>query len=358
MKQKLYYNYNLFLKVTFWILYYFFHLKFWADSENIFKTGFLFVSFCYSLFIFLECNLILVVFKLEFDFWLKAIALLFIIFLGGNLAKFVGMFSINYALHNLDLGTRETYYLDPYFINNSYSQIFHEVLNNIKSRSTFFVQFHILPISFYMILWIKNASNDLINAESENNALKLKLLKSKVNPQIVNKAFDYIKSESSELAQQMVLRLSSFLRYLLYESQKNVNTIEAELDFLVNFLEIAEHALAGQVAIDYKIKKSGNNQHIMKSLALYPLLSEVIEKAKSFVDLNIFLENHLLTLRISFDLRQGNQLSDFDLVLIKEFGNNFVFQFSEENDKKHINLVVDFNKPQYFHNENLQMLNS
>jgi hypothetical protein len=237
-------------------------------------------------------------------------------------------------------------------------EVFNNFIHRLKTNPSFHFQLQIIPIIFYFGLWVVESNKEVLKSEKENNLLQLKLLKSKINPLIVNKAFDYIKSESTDLAQQMVLRLSSFLRYLLYESQKNANSIEAELDFLVNFLEIAEHSLNKELTIDYKIKKSGDNYHEMQSLALYPLLSEVLEKVKSFVDLNIFLENHLLTLKITFDLKAELVFSNFESVFIKEFKDIYAFYFSEEGDTKLINLVVDFNKTEYLQNENLQMLNS
>lgn len=79
------------------------------------------------------------------------------------------------------------------------------------------------------------------NLEKINVETELKYLKSQINPHFLFNCLNSLYAltlKKSDLAPDMVLRLSDLLRYLLYEAGEPYVSLEKEIDYLKNYLEL------------------------------------------------------------------------------------------------------------------------
>ncbi len=109
---------------------------------------------------------------------------------------------------------------------------------------------------FYMLFswgfvqWQK--SKELLNEKSK---AELMLLKSQINPHFffntLNNLYSLIK-KNPDIAQEYVIRLSDMMRFTIYEGVKENVSLEDELQYLKNFIELQTERYHKTIAIDFK----------------------------------------------------------------------------------------------------------
>ncbi|MDX2444504.1 MAG: histidine kinase [Bacteroidales bacterium] len=91
--------------------------------------------------------------------------------------------------------------------------------------------------------WFKLAESEkkLMKIEQEKISMELKALKSQLNPHFLFNSLNNLYSLSlkkSDKAPDMILRLSSLMRYILYESSQDYVPLQNEIDCVIDYLEI------------------------------------------------------------------------------------------------------------------------
>lgn len=119
------------------------------------------------------------------------------------------------------------------------------IFNDTFGRLEGFVEF----IAFYFIVifitisyWLFKQIKSIIRLKNEKAKTELLHLKSQVNPHFffntLNNLYGLMEKDSKE--REMVLKLSDMMRYSIYEGQKDWVTLEDELDYLKNYIELQE----------------------------------------------------------------------------------------------------------------------
>lgn len=126
-------------------------------------------------------------------------------------------------------------------------------------------------VSFYSFLWsfpfaimvlIVRAFRDILNLrlknlqlEKDKINLELDFLKAQVNPHFLFNTLNSVYArvfDSDEQAADLVLRLSELMRYNLYETDVEKITLDKELSYVQNYLDLERNRLSDQyVVIDY-----------------------------------------------------------------------------------------------------------
>ncbi|WP_461052348.1 sensor histidine kinase [Spirosoma arcticum] len=100
----------------------------------------------------------------------------------------------------------------------------------------------------------------LVTAEKDKFALELSFLKAQVNPHFLFNTLNSVYArvfDSDEQAADLILRLSELMRYNLYETDVAKITLDKELSYIQNYLDLERNRLSDQyVVIDYE--QSGN----------------------------------------------------------------------------------------------------
>ena len=93
-------------------------------------------------------------------------------------------------------------------------------------------------------------------AEKSRTEAELKNLRNQLNPHFLlntlNNIYALIAFDSNK-AQQAVQELSKLLRYVLYDNQQNFVTLDKEMDFIRNYIELMRIRLSANVRVETKI---------------------------------------------------------------------------------------------------------
>ena len=103
--------------------------------------------------------------------------------------------------------------------------------------------------------------SELIN---QNQASELSLLRSQINPHFLFNTLNNIYSlvyRKSENAPEAVMKLSSIMRYALYDSNTDKVLLEKEIEFLKSFIELQQLRLKNDNFTEFKI--NGNVEGVM-----------------------------------------------------------------------------------------------
>lgn len=132
-------------------------------------------------------------------------------------------------------------------------------------------------LAFFSILFVRYAfENELhrIAAENDNLNLQLETLKAQLHPHFLFNTLNSIYGMSLTGAPETpeyILRLSDMMRYVLYDCQTNAVTLEKDIAFLNNYLEM-EKKRYPQAAIDFQIHAPGAETKNIAPLLLIPFV--------------------------------------------------------------------------------------
>ena len=111
----------------------------------------------------------------------------------------------------------------------------------------------------------------LVKIEQQKLEAELKTLKGQLNPHFLFNSLNNIYSLAlikSDKVPELILKLSDLMRHIIYESKENYISLEKELDFVNNFIELQRIRTSDKTKIKYDI--IGN----IPSAKIAPLLFE------------------------------------------------------------------------------------
>ncbi|WP_158992027.1 sensor histidine kinase [Mucilaginibacter sp. L196] len=115
--------------------------------------------------------------------------------------------------------------------------------------------------------------NERIQRDLENQRLsaELSFLKSQINPHFLFNSLNSIYSlayQRSETTPDAILKLSEIMRYMLYECNDNEVSLEKELQYLQNYIELQKIRFGKKAYIDFKINGKVDGQQIVPLLLI------------------------------------------------------------------------------------------
>jgi LytS/YehU family sensor histidine kinase len=115
--------------------------------------------------------------------------------------------------------------------------------------------------------------NERIQRDLENQRLsaELSFLKSQINPHFLFNSLNSIYSlayQRSETTPDAILKLSEIMRYMLYECNDNEVSLEKELQYLQNYIELQKIRFGEKAYIDFKINGKVDGQQIVPLLLI------------------------------------------------------------------------------------------
>jgi two-component system, LytTR family, sensor kinase len=173
--------------------------------------------------------------------------------------------------------------------------------------------------SFYGLLLIYTAStlirfvqkwidDDRLNTETEREKISAELsyLKQQVNPHFLFNALNNIYSltiDCSVPASEAILKLSSILRYMLYETEKKMVMLKDELDVIKNYMELQKMRLTDKVRIKYTVEGNPGSFKIAP-LLIIPLIENAFKYGSdntndSFIEITIWIVGDTIDLNIN-----------------------------------------------------------
>ncbi|MVM33654.1 sensor histidine kinase [Spirosoma sp. HMF4905] len=130
--------------------------------------------------------------------------------------------------------------------------------------------FFLTLVGFLMALAIR-VNNRWRETEQEKIQTELSYLKAQINPHFLFNTLNSIYSlaiiESPPTADAIV-KLSSFLRYVIQESEKNLVSLRNELDYVGQYISLQKLRLGDTVQIDFSVEGNANGKQIVPLLLI------------------------------------------------------------------------------------------
>ncbi|MEA5141109.1 sensor histidine kinase [Arcicella rigui] len=159
--------------------------------------------------------------------------------------------------------------------------------------------------------------NRLLKAENEKLQAELSNLKAQIHPHFLFNTLNSIYAlaiRKDDKTPETIIRLSEFMRYLLKDVNQNQVSLEKEISYIENYLDLQKSRLRNSVAIEYW--RSGNFS--AKQIAPLLLFNYIENAFKHGVNPE---ENSKISIKISLN----------DQLLSLEVKNNVVTQQKNEN---------------------------
>ncbi len=199
--------------------------------------------------------------------------------------------------------------------------------------------------------------------KSEKELIKQKLesellhLKAQINPHFLFNALNSVYSLSrtdSALASETIVRLSKILRYMLYESEKQLTSVEDELKILKEYIDLQQLRFGKGVNIDYK-ENIDNKAELIPPLILLPLIENAYKHGSgsvtmpSTIDVNIELKKSTIVVMVKNTITTesivNKETKGIGLANIKRqlelLFRDFKFDYHSEGEYFFVNLRIE-----------------
>ncbi len=140
----------------------------------------------------------------------------------------------------------------------------------------------IIALFYYIIIYYRNLQEKIVAEVKLRETIKeaeLNLLKSQINPHFLFNSLNSISSltiTNPEKAQEMIIKLSDFLRYVVSKGEGNFITFEQEIENAKRYLEIEQVRFGNKLRFEFKLDENCGNINI-PSLLLQPLYENAVK---------------------------------------------------------------------------------
>lgn len=132
------------------------------------------------------------------------------------------------------------------------------VLASVGINTIFFLK-------FFIARW-KESILKTERLEKEKTQVQFDNLKNQLNPHFLFNALTSLNSlitENQQLASQFLQHMSKVYRYVLQNKEKNLVNLQTELDFIKNYVFLAETRFGGALKIKFEISNQAHEQAIV-----------------------------------------------------------------------------------------------
>ncbi len=168
------------------------------------------------------------------------------------------------------------------------------------SRS--FINFLILTVTYFMSTIIevfelvKIKEDEAVLIKNENLSNELKLLKSQINPHFLFNSLNNIYALSAidtEKTQQSISYLSSMLRYVLYDCDQKMVSIDKEIVYIENYIKLFSMKSSKELPIKFDINLGDVKTQVAPMIFL-PYVENAFKHSNIGRDKNSFININLL----------------------------------------------------------------
>ena len=210
-----------------------------------------------------------------------------------------------------------------------------------------FIAIFYFPLLIILILrWVFKQTRAILTLKNEKAKTELLHLKSQVNPHFffntLNNLYGLVGTDAKK-AQDLILKLSDMMRYSIYEGEKDTVSLEEEVEYLKNYIEL--HKMRYRKEIDIKFTNDISENHKVMPLLFIILLENAFKhgvenlRENAYVHINLKSENN----QIFFDIEnnfdptietehKGIGLNNLKRRLELVYPKNHTLSFSKTND--------------------------
>jgi two-component system LytT family sensor kinase len=150
---------------------------------------------------------------------------------------------------------------------------------------------------------------------TRNQASELALLRSQVNPHFLFNTLNNIYSlvyKKSDDAPEAVMKLSSIMRYMLYDATTDMVLLEKEIEYLKSFIELQKLRLRQQDFVEIVIHGNPNGKTIAPML-LIPFVENAFKHSSKNsplpgIRINLFIEQEQVKFIVTNHIRKSSEI--------------------------------------------------
>jgi LytS/YehU family sensor histidine kinase len=146
----------------------------------------------------------------------------------------------------------------------------------------------------------------------ERQASEIALLRSQINPHFLfntlNNIYSLVYNKSDE-APEAVMKLSSIMRYMLYDSNTDLVAVNKEVEYLNSFIELQQLRITQKGFVEIKVNGSMENRTIVPML-LIPFVENAFKHGDKNHEPGIFIQLNLESDRLVFTVSNYIKLNN------------------------------------------------
>jgi len=169
----------------------------------------------------------------------------------------------------------------------------------------FFIYLFFLALSTAYQLINEKVRTDKLASEKENENLKteLSLLRSQVSPHfmfnVLNNMVALARKQSDQLEPSLI-KLSSLMRYMLYEADEDKVPLEKEIEYLQSYIDLQQQRFGKKVKVNVTVDAPDNSLEI-EPMLLIPFVENAFKHGTGLIE----------DAQIDIDLRAKNNVLQF-----------------------------------------------
>lgn len=179
----------------------------------------------------------------------------------------------------------------------------HPQIKMILLMNTFLI-FYLGSLSVRLVQKWSTDENYKAKLEAEKKSTEISFLKHQINPHFIFNTLNSIYSLSisnSKAVSESIIRLSSILRYMLYESEDKIKSGD-ELRIIEDYIQLQKLRLTDKVTVNYRIINEPV-EHRIEPLIIITLLENAFKyganvNSSSFIDIFLVIINGRLILKV------------------------------------------------------------
>ena len=153
------------------------------------------------------------------------------------------------------------------------------------------------PLLIILILrWVFKQTRAILTLKNEKAKTELLHLKSQVNPHFffntLNNLYGLVGTDAKK-AQDLILKLSDMMRYSIYEGEKDTVTLEEEVEYLKNYIEL--HKMRYRKEIDIQFANNISENHKVMPLLFIILLENAFKHGVENLRKDAYVYVHIST---------------------------------------------------------------
>lgn len=207
-----------------------------------------------------------------------------------------------------------------------------------------------------------------INQKIEKDKLEneLKFLKSQINPHFffntLNNLYALVK-QKSDLAPELILKLSGLMRYILYETDQKFSLLSKEVEALEDYIELEKLRFGDELNVNFKIEGSIQHQ-VIAPVLLIPIVENSFKHgaksgvAEKWIKIALTIKSDLLEFVVENSLQNieevqsgGIGLENIQRRLELIYMDHYQFK-TEKKEKRFTTLVkIDLSRQQIYSDE-------
>lgn len=202
------------------------------------------------------------------------------------------------------------------------------IVNGNKWLTDVFASLIALIFAYVIFSWFFKQWKNIQTLKNKKSSAELALLKNQINPHFffntLNNLYSLIKSDP-DTAQEYVLKLSNMMRFTIYKGKEEMVSIQDEVSYLTNFIELQTARYHKKIEIDFQ-QNIENKETLIPPLLFIILLENAFKHGvESLVD-NAFIHIKLkeskdgiaFSVQNNFDLEELSKTNGIGLKNLKD----------------------------------------